>query len=809
MKKTTEDLRIIHRGVVQLHNGESAKPGEAATVINMREREDAFEVVGNPIQLAQLTPGDRVLVVDDDRTLVLRGNNVMWNGNVVFTSSATVITAHKVGTLLVVVTSAGNEVFRRTLSGYEHLDPASAIPQLHITAVEQSSVSTTIGSFEFNTPYSTWQAPLASADVDALARLVGNAVSIMRRNASSQGRFTGVLLARYVVRLWDDSYLWMSQPVMVGHTTISSSYRSTTNVTISNNKFTGTEAFDLSMSSYRLGITMASGIPSEWRHLVKAIDVLVSTEAGIVDLNSGLDYRCVVSTSSGTRRYLLEVGPKPRSASAIMQTVLNGDWHVAASTSALDGSGFIAVNTALSSQQVIAGLRCDVIAAQLLASKRVGREECAQVIQNSALNPVTKVSMQHNGRLYQAPEALTLENPWHVLPWLDGSLTAGAVTATVQVTLSTSDGDIVVTKSGLCNCSAAALNPMVSFPDTRATHIAIAVGNKVWESDLAPLEGTGMAAYINPALHTNTMTTGTLPGASNSHATLAANGIVLVSAVGNPFVTQWQASVSGSRILALGAACRPIYSGGFGRYPIYIFTTQGIMALPQSTSGKYGESRLITEVVLAHNSTPVSGGDALWFVSQYGILCSISGSTLKRWLNIPTESSELVSQMAWNDRERELWIAGDDGAVQILMPSGRTYLRNINVVSLYSDAEHALAVTDDGALLDLTTEQAAMQQVSYLSQPFELDSHMLKKVKKIVWNIFTKSEHGTPTMTLTLRGERGGSCHGYIINQVQATGIVAAQLARPIIFMSSRILRLQVEATTSTGTLLQPTIITT
>ncbi|MBR5030821.1 MAG: hypothetical protein IKX63_06965, partial [Muribaculaceae bacterium] len=550
MKKTTKDLRIIHRGVVQLHNGESAEPGEAATVINMRERENALEVVGNPMPLAQLTPGDRVLVVDDDRTLVLRENNVMWNENVVFTSSTTVITAHKVGSLLVVVTSEGNKMLRRTASGYEHLDPASAIPQLHITAVEQSLVSTTIGTYEFNTPYSTWQAPLASADVDALTKLVGNAVSAMRRNASSQGRFTGVLLARYAVRLWDDSYLWMSQPVMVGHSIISSSYRSTTNVTASNNRFTGIEAFDLTMSSYRLGITMASGIPNEWRHLVKAIDVLVTSEASIVDLNSGLDYRCVVSTSSGTRRYLLEVGPKPRAESAMMQTLLNSDWHVAASTSVLDGSGFIGVNTAMASQQVITGLRCDVVASQLMSPRRMSSEECAKVMQNSTLKPVTEVSMEHNGRLYQAPATFTIENPWHVLPWLDGSLTSGSVTATVQVTLSTSDGEIIVTKSGLCNCSVTALNPMISFPDTRATHIAIAVGNKVWESDLAPIEDSGIAAYVNPALHSNTMTTGTLPGAGISSNTIAANGIILVSAVGNPFVTQWHASVSGCRILA-------------------------------------------------------------------------------------------------------------------------------------------------------------------------------------------------------------------------------------------------------------------
>ena len=103
------------------------------------------------------------------------------------------------------------------------------------------------------------------------------------------------------------------------------------------------------------------------------------------------------------------------------------------------------------------------------------------------------------------------------------------------------------------------------------------------------------------------MINGSRPSGGTGTAILPVDGVVVVSAVGNPLVTQWRATVSGCHILALGAACRPIYSGGFGRYPIYVFTTQGIMALPQSTSGNYGEPRLITETVIAGDSHPVAG----------------------------------------------------------------------------------------------------------------------------------------------------------------------------------------------------------
>lgn len=802
MKNTTKKLRIVPRGVSEVHNGESAVAGEAAALVNMRECEEALEVVGDPRSQEQLEAGDKVLLVDDDRTLLLRDNSVMWNELTVLETDGQVIAAHKVGPLVVVVTDEGNIMLRRTATGYEILDPSTAIPQIHITAADQAMMTSAIPDYEFDTPYSAWQAPLSSADFNALNRLMSIAFTTLQSQAAAQGRFTGVLLARYALRLWDDNYLWISQPVMVGHDFISNSYRTTATVTYSNSGFTGIESCNLSMNSYRLGITMVSGVASQWRHLVKAIDVLVSPVASLIDLRAGLDYRCIVTTSSGTRRYLLEMGPKPRSASAMLQTMLNGDWRVVASTTVLDGSGFVAVNTAIASQQAIAGLRCDVVTSQLLSPQQVSREQCAQVMKNCCQQAVAQASMEHNGRLFQAPESFSFTNPWHVLPWLDGSPTASSTTVTVQVTLSTAEGDKLITKQETCMCSATTLNSMISFPDPRATHIAISVGNKVWESDLAPIDDTGMAAYINSALHSNAMTAGTISGQGSASVTISSQGTVVVSAVGNPLVTQWRAEVSGCRILAIGAACRPIYSGGFGRYPIYIFTTQGIMALPQSTAGTWGEPRLITQVVLGDGAKPVAGGDALWFVSQHGILCKLSGSSISRILH----DVDPETLLAWNDSERELWLANSDGAVVVLMPSGRTYSREIAVGNLYSDPTHSLAVTADGTLLDLSHEIPAVKNVSFLSHPFEIDP--IRRLSRISWNIFSVSSEPSDSLVLTLRGERGRSCHGYIISQVWAAGIVAAPLSRPLIAPPTRTLRLQVEATIPTGTLLLPTIIT-
>lgn len=798
-----KDIRIVHCGIEQVANGESAKAGTASELINMREREQALEVVGEPQVMAQLMPGDKVLPVDDDRTLVLRGNMLMWQGDVVLSASCAVLAAHRVGRLLVVVTEQGNEVLLRTATGYSKLDVASAIPNLHLAAVESTRQLVAVAGYEFDVPYSTWQAPLAAADVDGLTKVVRNAYDTMRHAVAQQGRYAGVIMARYGVRLWDDSYLWLSQPVMVGHSLVGTTHRATGEVYTTGGKYAGVGAFNLEMESYRLGITMTGGVGEQWRDLVKAVDVLVSPQASVIDATS-LDYRCVVSTSTGTRRYLLEVGPRPRSVSAIVQQVMAGKWQVVASTTVLDGSGFKGANTVMSSQQVLPGEHCYAVAAHLQSVASVGTWHSLATLQRDCcVKAVGGVSMEHNGRLYHAPQSLSTSNPWDVLPWLESGISTGQVPTVVKVTLSTASGDAVITTSGTCSYSATSLNPIICFPDSRVTHIAIAVGGKKWEMNLSPLNG--MAVYVNPSLAGNALVNGTVDGSGSSAIIEPANGTLVVSAVSNPLVMQWQAAVSGNNIIGLAAACRPIYSGGFGRYPVYLFTDKGIMALPQHTSGDYGEPRLISQEVLAAGAEPVMVGDAVWFVSQHGVLCRLSGSTVG-WMLRNVEST---AQLAWNGKERELWIANRDGYVQVLMPSGRTYSRSLQVGNLYSGARHSLAVDSNGVLLNLSVEHDAMVPVSYLSQPFETDALMRRKLRHIVWNVFTTSTASglepQGEAELTLRGERGSSCHGFVINRVRALGTIAAPLSRPILAHPCRTLRLAINATLPSRTLVLPT----
>ena len=805
MKAKSQEIRISHSGEPLLHNMESAPAGAASQVVNLREREDALEVVGEPAVVAQGVAGDRVLLVDDDRVLLLRAGKVMWGDVVVLDCDDSVMAAHAVGALVVITTGGENRLLLRTATGYEPLRLADAIPQIHLAAVESQDVTWQLPAMTFDAPYNTWQAPLNATDLQRLAALVRSSMASIATEASRQGRYTGVMLARYGVRLWDDSYLWLSPPVMVGHEVVKSSYRATTTVTVSGGAYAGIEATTLSQGSYRLGISVASGVAASWQGLVKSIDVMVMPTAAVVDTSRGVDYRCVTSTSGGTRRYLLEVGPYACSHSAIVQQLLRGNWHVVATTSRLDHlttAGFEAINTATASQQVLNGVSCRAVVAQLSHDIQVSQEVCQTVHTDISQVPLGTVAMSHNGHLYQVPSRVRLSAPWHVLPTMAGTMAQNSCVARVAVTLSTSRGNVTVSGTFPCSHSATAFNPLIAYPDPRATHMAIEVNGLIAECDLSPWNEGGMAVFINPSLTAIATSAGSVP--TGEAVTEPVTGVMTVSATGNALATRRRANVSGCRILALAPACRPIYSGGFGRYPVYLFTTQGVMALPQSTGGDWGEARLITEQVVASDITPVEGDNGVWLVSCHGMLYFLQGSTAR----LVATDVEGGSRLAWNSVERELWIVSPAGAVRVITPRGNAYSRSLVTGDVYSDSLNALAVTAQGTLVDLAHELPCDTVVAYRSCPIVMHERMKKHLRHITWNLFT-APHGSAAgdVELTLRGERGSSCHGFVVTTVHARGVLAAPLSRALAPVAVRSVRLMLAGTLPTGTMLQPTLL--
>lgn len=276
----------------------------------------------------------------------------------------------------------------------------------------------------------------------------------------------------------------------------------------------------------------------------------------------------------------------------------------------------------------------------------------------------------------------------------------------------------------------------------------------------------------------------------------SADGLLSCSAHGNAMVTTQVARVSGARIMALAPVSRPLYSGGFGRYAVYMFTSEGIYAVAQSALGVLGEARLVSRSVIAQPCVPVDGNCDVYYVDRHNWLCRLRGSEVKQLVPYVMNPSGL----AWDDAHGEVYVI-DGERVLAVTPRGAYSRRTIDAVALYDDVTHALAITAQGQVLDLTLEVPAVQQVEYVSHPV-----VVRAVPTCVsWCVI-----GTgATLSLSLYGEHGMSCHGFLVGRLRVTGDVNAPLGMPVVSAPCRTLRIEVKGTALTGTVINYTNVNT
>jgi hypothetical protein len=277
-----------------------------------------------------------------------------------------------------------------------------------------------------------------------------------------------------------------------------------------------------------------------------------------------------------------------------------------------------------------------------------------------------------------------------------------------------------------------------------------------------------------------------------------AAGEVVVSAPGNALIEVHRRSVLGAKPLAMAVVTRPLYSGGFGRYPVYVFTDDGIYAIPQRASDRLGEARLVDRTVIAAGVAPVEGDGDIWLMSRHGHLCRLSGSRL----TVVCRDVDCRA-MAWCNAYCELWLLPDAGSPVVMMPSGAMSMRTVAAGQLYSDARHALAVTATGAVLDLEQEQQAMMDVAWHSHPVSLHALMGHAVKRVLWHVVSDDAD----LSLCVKGQRGIMSQDLDLSLITVQGAIDQPLASPTMAIHARTLTLMLDGTARTGTLLLPTIV--
>lgn len=275
-------------------------------------------------------------------------------------------------------------------------------------------------------------------------------------------------------------------------------------------------------------------------------------------------------------------------------------------------------------------------------------------------------------------------------------------------------------------------------------------------------------------------------------------GEVVVSAPGNALIEAHRRAVLGTVPIAMVVVTSPLYSGGFGRYSVYVFSDDGIYAIPQGATGHMGEARLVDRTIIAAAVHPVEAGHDVWLVSRHGHLCRLSGSRLT-----VCQRDVAYRALAWCNAYDELWLLPPEGDPVVMMASGTMSRRTVDVAQLYSDPRHAVAVAPTGDVLDLEQEQAELMPVEWRSHPVALHPLMGQTVHRVVWHVSGEEV----SLTLRVTGQRGIKAQDSDVSVTTVEGRAEQPLASPTMAVQSRTLRLAVTGEAQTGSLLLPTLL--
>ena len=620
--------------------------------LRLNQEGNALVVTGLPEQRGTVPAGHRLVCADGSHLITLYDGRLWCDGSEVAALSGELRGIHRVGPLLVVSTSAGMVYLADSGIGYDVVSLDDALPSLSVAAQGATAVTSSLPAIAFAEPYDRWQAPLSQADVTAVTAALRTAWNSVTGRAQAYGLHYARLRVRYGVRLWDDSYLWMSEPVTLGGNLPGNAPRVTVDVDVdSGGRYVGVPAATLSLTTFTLGVSVNSGVGEQWRSMIKAVDVLVTDQAQLVQDTATLDYRCL-TTSGGTRRAVLDYGFVARAAAQVDAQLVRSPWRVVASCTDLDA----------------------------LAQGR----------------------------------------------WVESAVVP-------DITMSAAQGE------------------QMALPAQRRVVASLLCNGRLYVAD--------------------------------------DTGLMTTSRAGNPLVVERECVVTGARLLGMAQVPRSLYSGGFGRYPVYLFTDEGIFALPLTAQGAYGEPRLLDRTVLAAGCQPVEGNRDIYFTSWRGHLCCLQASTVT-----VIKAGAEVRQMVWDDVHGELWCRAVDGAVSALLADGTMCCRTLQAVHFYGDLTHALAVTATGDVLDLTAERQAMMDVEWLSEPVECP----KPLRRIMWQVYGDDV----SLRLDVLGERGVSCHGFLVNRLEVTGRVAAPIVVPLFAPPLRTMRRRITGRAATGAFL-------
>lgn len=794
-------------------NNECGVVGEAQESINLREIDDSLISIGQSPTLFTLPEGARLLFNDirDKKEyfiissgLSLRLYALRQNNEITILDQEICQLpgyAQKVinsGNFLMIYTNMGKVMLHYRGEYYERLDINNAIPKIVLSQGETVVAAEKLQSYQFKGTYTHWEAPLDDMDIKEIRKSMFTAYNAMCVTAKNKGRFVQPIMARYMVRMWDNSILFASAPVIVGNG-MQGIEEIKREVTVSGSNFSTLSEGELALNSFGIAMTAIKGIGLEYDGLIKAIEVYYA-EAPDPIIPESMFYKCE-TTQTGTRKYYMTANLGHEALPTFGEELANCDnWKLIARITDLEilnlniirgagiekcmdnGGGTLNKNRFICYEK---GLYCENIKAERLTS----------IITNISKNIIPNTVINHAGKVYCGGGKNILENKWDPLSSFIPEFEEMVANYYVALKLKTENGERKIVTTYRAEDSCTAFSPLLSFPFPNAVEAQIMMlrdgkthvlnlelkcsNNEEFSYYVAPdllplhMDIDEEASYIIPAEFN------TIEDSDNALRTFVA---------GNPFAMESLQQIGDGRINGIAFALRPVTTNIFGRFPLYIFTSKGIFAV--STEKSANIPRCIDTKCVETQDMLVNTSYGVMFASNNNLYVLDGAKCKSLAQNVEIEC------LRWNEKIEELWSIAENGDVKVFNTVGRYFARSGNLVKFINNL---IAVSPQREVFDFDIEENMPLSVNYLSQPFSCN----KMIKEISWNLFGTNMD----LRLTLYGNNGSNCHGDTISRITVSGNLNAPLTIPLHSSYYRTLRIEITGTINHDTLLREVII--
>ena len=770
MKNTDKKLIFKFSNIADVEFGEDAPTGACERLQNMRRVGGCLRPTGQMLPFSVLAENERLLAMhrtaEGVNIITYSSGNVMWHGTMtgdaytpkgvaVGSLSAEPSCAETIGDFVVIGCRSGDVYLHCDGEEYVLLNRDSAIPQIRLVAEEAGAVSATVARYEFRNGYTHWQSPLELEDLSAISANMRSAYTAIRGRAEAKSAHVQPVLARYGVRLYDDSYLWVSQPLLLG-VGVQCGTELRTAVESDSAAYKATAACEMTAKTFSISAEAIGGFDKSWDKMVKSVDILLTDELKPLLTSQNIEYRCETTTTGSRIQYLMMNFRRADVAATIGDVMCSGDWRVAYQITDFNA---LRAGTA----KLLPVPHGEIVDSKAMAacSQAISRRSCS-----SALVP-------HNRRMFGCVDTAILKSGWASVAAInvDGSRKE-TFDVVVAARISTDHGAALTVWHGKGSGLPLSINPIVAYPDPRAVSITVMVktassGVKTCVAQLQPAHKAGLAYAVSrdmaPMVFEETGVSALdVPEAVNIEE--KTTGVLQESAEMNPLVAKAWHRVCDGRIRALGAALH--HSNNAIGTPMYVFADSGVYALPYRTvSAAYAPAVVISRHVIASGTKPVNVTDKLCFATDGGKLCVIGQYKTEELRRDVGE----VREMAYNLDRRELWIRDSMEQSIVIAADGTMYMRSEKFGSLFAaSAGVPVAVAKNGAMYSLRREVGNLADVELLTRPFSPTDAEEFVPTEFMLNICAKNCN----IEITVLGDNGISCHGMMLCRLKINGAV-------------------------------------